>query len=253
MEENRKGSTLYVVLGVATLVVAIIGATFAFFSASVNAGGDKIQGGTSSVGGALSINVDRVLFGAESDETGEAYKNLVPAQLTVSNEGVAKAVNKKCEASGYTGCHLYKITATSSQDLASADILLHSFKVEGAVDVAAWKFIVFTGTETTDEESKTTTYSVTNIVTGETAESFNGNAKNVPTVEVPSVGYNINKEVTFNEGTKVYYLLIYLESNGFIQNPSEENNEHKATGTYSGSVAFNAAGGKVVANFNASV
>ena len=34
MEENKKGAnTLYAVIGIATLVVAIIGATFAYFSA----------------------------------------------------------------------------------------------------------------------------------------------------------------------------------------------------------------------------
>lgn len=35
MEENKKGAnTLYAVIGIATLVVAIIGATFAYFSAT---------------------------------------------------------------------------------------------------------------------------------------------------------------------------------------------------------------------------
>ena len=51
-----------------------------------------------------------------------------------------------------------------------------------------------------------------------------------------------------------YYLLIYLADNDQIQNPGAEdaeNQQYSATGTYSGSVVLNAAGGKVVANFNA--
>ena len=255
MEENRKGSTLYVVLGVATLVVAIIGATFAYFSASASINGDQIQGGTSDVGSALSINVERVLFGAQKDETGEAYKNLVPAQLTVDNAGITKAVNNKCVANGYTGCHLYKITASSTQDLAAANILLHSFKVEGegTIDLDAWKFVIFTGSETTAEDGGATTYTVSNIVTGETAQNFDGDAKNVPSTETPNAGYNINKGGAFSQGTTVYYLLVYLENNDNIQNPDDKSNEFNAVGTYSGSIAFNAAGGKVVANFTAEV
>ena len=261
MEENRKGSTLYVVLGVATLVVAIIGATFAYFSAQASATGDKIQGGTSDVGSALSIKVDRVLFGAAAptDEEGKKFANLVPAQLTVDNEGIAKAVNNKCFASGYTGCHLYKITARSTQTIEAADILLQSFTVD-ATDKSAWKFVVFTGTETTasEEEGGATTYTVNSIITGTTAENFNDTEATKGSNDgESSLGYNINKKA---EGTKlgmtanedrVYYLLIYLADNNQVQNDNTSHAETSATGTYSGSVVLNAAGGKVVANFNA--
>ena len=44
MENNRRGSEIFLgVIGVATLVVAIIGATFAFFSASTNSDADAIS------------------------------------------------------------------------------------------------------------------------------------------------------------------------------------------------------------------
>ena len=256
MEENKKGSTLYVVLGVATLVVAIIGATFAYFSASASVGGDTIQGGTSDVGNALSIKVDRVLFGAEKDGTG-AYSNLVPAVIDVDATGIAKAVNGKCVSKGYTGCHLYKITATTQQDLAAANILLHSFDVTGTgtIDKESWKFVVFTGTEATEGEegSQTTTYTVSSII-GNAAQSFTGDAAQVPTEADANLGYNINSGLGLTKGDHVYYLLVYLankENN--IQNPTDNTNEHNAVGTYSGSIAFNAAGGKVVANFSSSV
>lgn len=44
MEEKKGQGTLYLVIGIATLVVAIIGATFAYFSAQATSA-DKIQGG----------------------------------------------------------------------------------------------------------------------------------------------------------------------------------------------------------------
>ena len=60
-ENNRKGpGVFYAVMGVATLVVAIIGATFAYFSAAATAEGDEIIGQTNNdLASALSLNVQR--------------------------------------------------------------------------------------------------------------------------------------------------------------------------------------------------
>ena len=260
MEEKKGQGTLYLVIGIATLVVAIIGATFAYFSAQATAKGDKIQGGTNDVGASLDLTVNRVLFGATAEETAE-YKNLVPAQLTLSNEGIAKVINNKCVAGGYTGCHLYKITAKSTQDLPAADLLLQSFNTESVVDTSAWKFVVFTATENAGEEN-TTTYTVNNIITGtENAQDF-ATSDATKDAKTAPFGYNIHKS---EQGTSAgmtankaydYYLLIYLADNNQIQNPGAEdteNQQYSATGTYSGSVVLNAAGGKVVANFSSSV
>ncbi len=257
MEEKKGQGTLYLVIGIATLVVAIIGATFAYFSAQATAKGDKIKGGTSNVGTSLDLTVNRVLFGAEA---GDNYNNLVPAQLTLSNDGIAKVVNNKCVASGYTGCHLYKITATSNQDLPAADLLLQSFKTESVVDTSAWKFVVFTADEATSEAG--TTYTVKSLVTGTDAAQDFKNSDATKDAKTAPYGYNIHKS---EQGTSAgmtantaydYYLLIYLADNDQIQNPGAEdteNRQYSATGTYSGSVVLNAAGGKVVANFNASM
>ena len=254
MEEKKGQGTLYLIIGIATLVVAIIGATFAYFSAQATSA-DKIKGGTSNVGTSLNLTVDRVLFGAEA---GDNYNNLVPAQLTLSNDGIAKVVNNKCVASGYTGCHLYKITASSNQTLQAADLLLQSFKTENVTDTSAWKFVVFTADEATSEAG--TTYTVKSLVTGtEAAQDFKTSDATKDAITAP-YGYNIHKSeqgasagMTANKAYD-YYLLIYLADNDQIQNPGAEdtdNQQHSATGTYSGSVVLNAAGGKVVANFNA--
>lgn len=269
MEENKKGqNTLYAVIGVATLVVAIIGATFAYFSAQATAGGNAITGGTNDVGASLSLNVERVLFG-ETAEEGATYENLVPAILEVSNTGIEYAVNNKCVANGYTGCHLYKITASSDQKLDAADILLQSFTTQGVKDIDAWKFVVFTGSEVTtgeetDESPNSITYTVSNLVTGDTAQDFeNSTARLNNDSEGTVKGYNIHKDgdgsalgmdandPETNDHQYVYYLLVYLENIENVQNPEDKEAELSATGTYSGSVVLNAAGGKVVANFSA--
>lgn len=242
MEENRKGNTLYAVLGVATLVVAIIGATFAYFSASAS-NTTEIQGGTSNV--SLDLIVKRVMFDVE-DEEGANYNNLVPAVMTINNEGIQRVLDQKCEANGYTGCHLYKITASSTSALKSVDLLLYSFNVTGATDKDVWKFVVFTGTESTTEGK--TTYTNTGLVTT-SAQKFE-----IASGATANAGYNIYKGTDIAAGTsKDFYLLVYLEDNDKVQNSSEEDAQYLATGTYTGSVAFVSADGKVTANFTTSL
>ena len=79
--ENKNGQGIfYGVIGVATLVVAIIGATFAYFSAagSVNYA-QNIAGGTNDqLSGALSATVEKIDLQTAS---GVASDNLVPTNL----------------------------------------------------------------------------------------------------------------------------------------------------------------------------
>ena len=50
-----------------------------------------------------------------------------------------------------------------------------------------------------------------------------------------------------------YYLLVYLSNVDDTQNPEDTTNEKSGTGTYTGVITLDAAGGKVVANFTTSV
>ena len=77
MENNGKG-IFYGVIGVATLIVAIIGATFAYFSATVSGNGSDITGTTLNVSGtALSLEVNKVTFSG----TTAPSNDLVPADM----------------------------------------------------------------------------------------------------------------------------------------------------------------------------
>lgn len=111
MEENRKGTgVFYAVVGVATLVVAIIGATFAYFSASATS--EKEVTGTTASGANLSLVVTRV-----SDEA--TAKNMVPMLDADLQKGVTGTGNKSCvDANGNTVCQVYKITVTNGADIA---------------------------------------------------------------------------------------------------------------------------------------
>lgn len=239
MNENKKGSTLYVVLGVATLVVAIIGATFAYFSAAASSTGDAITGQTDNdLASALSLTVEKVAF----EDVTVNSSNLVPTNLEATLNGVNSAVTSKCVSNGYTGCHLYKITASSTKDLANASVRLTALNVD-AKDTASWKYIIYkndgTGYSAPEDglvaggASDFATFNTTYVGEGKTGFDMNNNGP-----------------VSANESV-YYYLMIYLANKPEnVQNPSDKENEHSGTGTYNGTVSMDVLGGKVVATFS---
>ena len=251
MEENKKGqNTLYAVIGIATLVVAIIGATFAYFSAQATAGGDAIEGGTNDIANSLTLNVERELFGGTAETAPETeeehtvlYQNLVPANIQVTQAGIKGAVTSHCidEENGFTGCHLYKITASSEQPI-DASVVLYNLNTT-ATDKGNWKFVIYSNDTGNYED-------VTTLVT-ESAETFTTSTARLTT---PETGFDMHNGAELN-GTKYYYLLIYLANVEGSQN-NVENGEDPVTdetGTYSGTVVLNAASGNISATFNAYV
>ena len=220
-ENNRKGpGVFYAVVGVATLVVAIIGATFAYFSAQAATGDEDIKGGTLDIKQSFSVEAVRVY----KDDT-VASDNLVPSDAGASIDNIKRAITAKCVNAGYTGCHIYKITAKSGQTLNTASLNL-TLTQTGATDVAAWKYVTFTG---------------------------EGDAAAL--VEGKSGSFNVTTPVDLHSGASVtggtdvvYYLMIYLENKDASQN---ETGANLATGSYVGKVTFQAAGGTVSATFAA--
>lgn len=230
MEENRKGPGIfYAVVGVATLVVAIIGATFAYFSASASAKGSEIKGGTNDeLASALSVKVTRVDYNA-----GATSDNLVPAKLDDTTPGgVSKALAAKCVNSGYTGCHVYKIDANTTQTVNAASILLDLSVSATTKD--NWKYLVYKGSDSAATEITTAATSLSNAA--KQVDLHKGAALTAGTADTaPSV---------------TYYLMIYLAENEKPQNTTENDGANE-TGQYTGTVTMNAAGGKVTASFMA--
>ena len=264
MGENKKGqNALFLAVGVATLVVAIIGATFAYFSAAVNGAGEEIKGSTeNNLAGALSLTVKRIVFenaGANSDY-------LVPTDLTVETDdetgeydltGINNAITKKCVGQGYTGCHIYRVTAKSTQALQNVSVRLTTLTTT-AVDAASWKYAIYTneGDEiSVDPETKVETVVSTNyaadaiVATGDFASFKTTFADQNKTLDMHNNG-SIEKDQPV-----YYYLVVYLANKaGIVQNPTgdgAEANEHNGTGTYNGTVSMDVLGGQVVASFSA--
>ena len=118
--ENSKGRGIFLgVVSVATLIVAIIGATFAWFSASVGSGENDVN--LTAYQFDADITVERVFPTAEN-----ASKKIIPFvpdkvlregqgdQTNNMNYALNEATNKCVDSSGYLVCSLYKITVTNN-------------------------------------------------------------------------------------------------------------------------------------------
>ena len=135
MENNGKG-IFYGVIGVATLIVAIIGATFAFFTATAT-NNETIKGNAATV--SLGLSVEKVSHGE---------KGLVPqleTALSSAMKGVDGAGTGKdscVDANGNTVCQVYKITVTNS---GTGDAKLNGTLALEKGDVANLKWATVTG------------------------------------------------------------------------------------------------------------
>ena len=234
--ENKNGQGIfYGVIGVATLVVAIIGATFAYFSASASTNASDIQGTTlGGSGGVLGLQVQKVTF----ENTGATSNDLVPTNIS-SQALIESAINNKCvapataggEGTVYTGCHLYTIHATSQSAVNGATLALTSLTVD-ATDDDNWKYALFEATEAGG------TYTVSSLL------------NSTPAV-FPSAAVNIINNQNLTAGyDHTFYMLIYVENDTTSQNSG---GNADVTGSYQGEITFTTSeGAQVQATFSAS-
>ena len=199
MENDGKG-IFYGVIGVATLIVAIIGATFAYFTATAS-NTSTIAGNAASVG--LKLDVVHI--------STTANKGLVPqkkAALPSAMKGVnstAGADDACVDANGNTVCQVYKITV---ENTGSAEAKLN-------------------GTLTLEKGT------VTNLK-WTTVQTWDSN----PTPDETKENNELAKGITLSgSGSEEYYVVIWIEE---LDTPQED------TGTFTGSVSFNAADGSGV-------
>ena len=118
--ENKRGSGIFLgVIGVATLIVAIIGASFAYFSAQVSSGEGAVNVSAYDTAGLTVTSVEPV---APLDSEMAALVGIVPLAAEKRNtEGktmleyaINKATEKCIDSKGKLVCRLYKATINNT-------------------------------------------------------------------------------------------------------------------------------------------
>ena len=239
-ERNNGRGIFYGVIGVATLVVAIIGATFAYFSAqSATNYVDNIEGGTNDAVGSISLTVTRVYPDKTTYATTTGVNGLVPANIPGTTDGldtaISNAIGSNCvdntSGTAYVGCHVYEISAEADSDISSATITMDSLELT-VPDATDWHYAIF-------EKSGTT---ASNAAPGSFPAVSSGSTS-VSNIQVYQGGLNAT---TLNR-----YLIIYITNQNATQNREGDGSTNQ-TGTYEGTVSFQVAGGnEVKATFSA--
>jgi len=105
-EKNNGKGIFYGVVGVATLVVAIIGATFAYFTATETAGENVITGNAATISFGLSVKKDT--------DVDDSKGGLIPMTDSMVEAAVNKAHAQACvDDNGNAVCQIYEITITN--------------------------------------------------------------------------------------------------------------------------------------------
>ncbi len=138
MENNNGKGIFYGVIGVATLIVAIIGATFAYFTATT-ASGQYVTGSAATA--SLSIKVDRMTgySAGEGATSAETAKYVMVPQLDVALgealRGSDVTGNQACiDANGSLVCEIYKIRVANEGSAAINVSGKIEFVASGALD-----------------------------------------------------------------------------------------------------------------------
>lgn len=213
-ENNRKGPGIfYAVVGVATLVVAIIGATFAYFSATDTV--DDVVTGEAATAG-LTLAVEKV----STDATGglipiaDGTSSVSGYTTNLLDKGLVGEGNKKClDKDGNTVCQVYKITVTNT---GNAPTRLEGTLTLTATNYTNLKWANINANKGLDADAYPATVGTT-----------------LNTKDITSITTN---ELYAGGATKYYYVMIYIAETGASQNNSDK-------GSFTGVVTFNSAGG----------
>lgn len=258
MEENKKGAnTLYAVIGVATLVVAIIGATFAYFSASQT--NSDIQGTTAEAGG-LTIEAKLITENTNND--------IIPLNLIVDQtkkEGseteyvdhtdqFEQAMANKCKDSlGNNICAVYRVVV-ANQSKTSTIQVRGKLNLTSSTKNMYWTLIDATVDETTTGEDPETQV-ISYTMTGATAKAdfvkvkqgLDGNitykaavSEDTQLNEPDSVSlYGTDNDTVSTPSKATYYILVWLEETGAEQQ-GDDASAPELKKNYTGNITFDA-------------
>lgn len=235
-ENNRKGpGVFYAVVGVATLVVAIIGATFAYFSATAS-DNNVVRGTTAEAN--LTLTVEKL---TEVSDGTASYGPMVPQKDAYINDAVtgtedteAPGTYNSCiDENGNVVCQEYKITIKNEGSAATK--VSGTFKLEA--DTATTADSQMTNLKWAVKETQDGTYGAGNYA----ISTDNANGGDTSLTGSTVLATDVNLAAT--TGEKVYYVVVWISE----LEAAQEDYDH---GSFKGTVSFNSASGGLTSTFN---
>lgn len=221
MENNNGRGIFYGVIGVATLVVAIIGATFAYFAAST-------QGNT----GAVATNAASVKGSLEIAE-GASY--VAPDLIPASKATMVSSFGQTGNASANTG----KCRGASAADHNAnyGMCSYYTFTINNKASVAATVYLSLkTDTNTFGKAgTPSTQYLEYCVYEGTTTGTPTQDCKAVPETQEQFTSVNLDAET----GTKTYTIVLYLRNDDKVDQTDSASGK-----AYTGTVLASTSDGK---------
>ena len=223
MENNGKGTSIfYGVIGVATLVITIIGATFAYFSATTNSDPNAVT----AAGATLTLGF--------SDDNKGKKTDLIPIDVTLPefNTGgfVGDTADKCKDINDNYICSVYEFTVSNP---ATTSQRIYGTVVPATNTFENFKFAVFKGT--VDEvNASTKEHTITKTVVADDTKPINHNTQiRLTEAKVKKEDAAIGEEVTWSErilwdvdGTAVTAFTTDYDHTDFTNDASDASRKH---------------------------
>lgn len=232
MENNNGRGIFYGVIGVATLIVAIIGATFAYFTATANSAEDAVTVS----GGNVSLSYTEVKTGLQS--------NLIPvnADVVAFNKIIGTSTTDCTDKNGNKVCSVYQFSignpsGNPAQTIyASLKPATNSFAINSETSQSNLKFAIYSGTAT---DVKNSSQTVKGTVTKTPATASPGDLLFSATsiTGTTSIDLTILNEVLKPNTTRTYTVVLWIDETG-----KEQNNDQGKS--FSGGIFFTTVGGE---------
>lgn len=253
MENNSGKGIFYGVIGIATLIVAIIGATFAYFTATAGSDPGAINV-TSYSGFSVSLSMTKVAPAVAVNKLIPLDSGLYMASALTHLDSVG--ASQPCiDANGDQVCAIYEMTLTNTGDTA-ADIVGYLSADANDYTTNNLKYQIYNCTDGDDTDSVVDTFTAIDGSAAVNAPAFGTTAESLPRFVVTS-GQTDNTVISLPAKTGevapsvTYCLVLWLEEYK-VDGVSQPQNEDQGK-TFSGRVTFNATSGsgeRLEAKFN---
>ena len=217
MENNNGKGIFYGVIGVATLVVAIIGATFAYFASTTQ--------GETGAAAANSVNLAGTI--TLTDEARDTRTNLIPTTEAIMKQSYVQKGNAGTSKGKCNG--VSKADGTSIFDLCST----YQFTLNNSASVAQTVYVTF---ETVDNGFTNLQYCIYEGVANSQVDNNPTACKAVPAKGAASAdnSFNVNIEAS---GSKTYTVVLFVNETDGDQTTVDSGK------TFTGTIHASTAGG----------